>query len=136
MGAQGNFSNWPNASPSRQASSNTWRPKEISQIGPMPPQAARLLRILGGLTRQSEGRWGNLRRAARPPGGRPTPCCATTQPQRSRPARSARPGGWAPARFSTASPLLPALPLAALLSQHHSHFLASPVGYLYERGGR
>merc|ERR1712211_230235 len=29
-------------------------PKEISQIGPMPPQAARLLRILGGLTRQSE----------------------------------------------------------------------------------
>merc|ERR1712107_964609 len=34
-------------------------PKEISQIGPMPPQAARLLRILGGLTRQSEGRWGN-----------------------------------------------------------------------------
>merc|ERR1712126_596025 len=36
---------------------------------------------------------------------------------------------WAPARFSTASPLLPALPLAALLSQHHSHFLASPVGY-------
>merc|ERR1712004_955048 len=31
---------------------------EISQIGPMPPQAARLLRILGGLTRQSEGRLG------------------------------------------------------------------------------
>merc|ERR1712211_10268 len=30
----------------------------ISQIGPMPPQAARLLRILGGITRQSEGRWG------------------------------------------------------------------------------
>merc|ERR1719400_1910726 len=25
---------------------------------------------------------------------------------------------------------------AALLSQHHSHFLASPVGYLYERGDR
>merc|ERR1712073_249259 len=31
---------------------------QISQIGPMPPQAARLLRILGGLTRQSEGRLG------------------------------------------------------------------------------
>merc|ERR1712226_369412 len=27
-------------------------------------------------------------------------------------------------------------PPAALLSQHHSHFLASPVGYLYERGDR
>merc|ERR1712073_148936 len=38
--------------------------------------------------------------------------------------------------FSTASPLLPAPALAALLSQHHSHFLASPVGYLYERGDR
>merc|ERR1712203_466936 len=37
--------------------SKIW-PKEISQIGPMPPQAARLLRILGGLTRQSEGRLG------------------------------------------------------------------------------
>merc|ERR1719166_778028 len=122
-----------------QASRRPWQHgtllKKISQIGPMPPQAARLLRILGGLTRQSEGRWGNLWSAARPPGGRPTPCCAT-QPQRSRPARSARWGGWPPARFSTASPLLPAPALAALLSQHHSHFLASPVGYLYERGDR
>merc|ERR1712179_137791 len=104
--------------------------------GPMPPQAARLLRILGGLTRQSEGRLGEPSRAGCPPGGRPTPCCATTQPQGSRPARSARWGGWPPARFSTASPLLPAPALAALLSQHHSHFLASPVGYLYERGDR
>merc|ERR1712187_780170 len=43
---------------------------------------------------------------------------------------------WAPARFSTASPLLPVPALAALLSQHHSHFLASPAGYLYERGDR
>merc|ERR1712032_475693 len=40
-----------------------------------------------------------------------------------------------PARFSSALCLAPP-PLAALLSQHHSHFLASPVGYLYERGDR
>merc|ERR1712053_55876 len=104
--AQGNFSNWPNASPSRQASSDTWRHDQTER-----------------------GTVGE------PVKSRPTTCCAT-QPQRSRPARSARPGGWPPARFSTASPLLPALPLAALLSQHHSHFLASPVGYLYERGDR
>merc|ERR1719337_738136 len=39
-----------------------------------------------------------------------------------------------PARFSSALHFCPPLPPAALLSQHHSHFLASPVGYLYERG--
>merc|ERR1711872_1019690 len=105
--AQGNFSNWPNASTSRQASSDTWRPHQTER-----------------------GTVGE------PVKSRSSTCCATTQPQRSRPARSARPGGWAPARFSTASPLLPAPALAALLSQHHSHFLASPVGYLYERGDR
>merc|ERR1712192_225450 len=35
-------------------------------------------------------------------------------------------------RLSASPPPSP----AALLSQHHSHFLASPVGYLYERGDR
>merc|ERR1711899_726394 len=99
-------------------------------------KAARLLRILGGLTRQSEGRLGEPVKSRSSTWRASSPCCATTQPQRSRPARSARQGGWAPARFSTASPLLPAPALAALLSQHHSHFLASPVGYLYERGDR
>merc|ERR1712156_428878 len=29
--AQGNFSNWPNASPSRQASSDTWRPPQTER---------------------------------------------------------------------------------------------------------
>merc|ERR1712117_190254 len=29
--AQGNFSNWPNASPSRQASSDTWRPHQTER---------------------------------------------------------------------------------------------------------
>merc|ERR1712061_519086 len=111
--AQGNFSNWPNASPSRQASSDTWRPHQTER---------------GTVGEPVKGRLSTWRASS--------PCCATPQPQRSRPARSALWGGWPPARFSTASPLLPAPALAALLSQHHSHFLASPVGYLYERGDR
>merc|ERR1712210_286708 len=75
---------------------------------------------------------GKIRRAASPPGGRTTRGCAT-QPQTPTPAH---PDKLFASAFLLGSPLLPPLPPAALLSQHHSHFLASPVGYLYERGDR
>merc|ERR1719209_2716485 len=67
-----------------------------------------------------------------PPGGRTTRGRAT-QPQT--PTSPSVQTSRSPARFSSALCLAPP-PLAALLSQHHSHFLASPVGYLYERGDR
>merc|ERR1712209_144453 len=111
--AQGNFSNWPNASPSRQASSDTWRHHQTERG------------TVGGTCEEPvvhlEG--------VRPP---VVQLSLNDHDQHDQHDRMV----WAPARFSTASPLLPALPLAALLSQHHSHFLASPVGYLYERGDR
>merc|ERR1712083_83001 len=68
--------------------------KENFQIGPMPPPS--LPSVSGHLApnRQSEGREGKIRRAASPP-----------------------------ARFSSALHFCPPLPPAALLSQHHSHFL-------------
>merc|ERR1712110_295474 len=106
--------------------------KENFQIGPMPPPS--LPSVSGHLApnRQSEGREGKIRRAASPPGGRTTRGCAT-QPQTPTPAH---PDKLFASAFLLGSPLLPPLPPAALLSQHHSHFLASPVGYLYERGDR
>jgi hypothetical protein len=108
------------------------RLKENFQIGPMPPPS--LPSVSGHLApnRQSEGQEGKIRRAASPPGGRTTRGCAT-QPQTPTPAH---PDKLFASAFLLGSPLLPPLPPAALLSQHHSHFLASPVGYLYERGDR
>merc|ERR1712110_215369 len=105
--AQGKFSNWPNASPLA-----AWR-----------------LRTHGN--RQSEGRAGRTQEG----------CKSTRRANDSRTGNSASntniagPDGRSPARFSSALCLAPPPP-AALLSQHHSHFLASPVGYLYERGDR
>merc|ERR1712200_106703 len=116
--------------------SQKFGPRKFLKLAQCLPKPPGFFGYLAASPDRARDGWGKLGRAGRPPGGRPPPCCATTQPQGSRPARSARRGGWPPARFSTASPLLPAPALAALLSQHHSHFLASPVGYLYERGDR
>merc|ERR1719150_1170222 len=101
----------------------------------MPPQAARLLRILGGLTRQSEGRLGEPVKSRSSTWRASSPLLCNNSASTITTSKIST-TGWLrpPARFSTASPLLPAPALAALLSQHHSHFLASPVGYLYERG--
>merc|ERR1712203_738519 len=106
--AQGKFSNWPNASPSL--------PSVSGHLAP---------------NRQSEGRAGQTQEG----------CKSTRRANDSRTGNSASntniagPDGRSPARFSSALCLAPPPP-AALLSQHHSHFLASPVGYLYERGDR
>merc|ERR1712210_14050 len=107
------------------------RPKENFQIGPMPPPS--LPGVSGHLApnRQSEGRAGRTQEG----------CKSTRRANDSRTGNSASntniagPDGRSPARFSSALCLAPPPP-AALLSQHHSHFLASPVGYLYERGDR
>merc|ERR1712173_126543 len=112
--AQGNFSNWPNASPSRQASSDTWRHHQTERgtvggtceepvvhlEGVLPPVVQQLSLNDHDQHDQHDGVVGRQRVSPRP-----LHC-------------------------------FPRLPLAALLSQHHSHFLASPVGYLYERGDR
>merc|ERR1712226_511536 len=65
-----------------------------------------------------------------PPGGRPGVTPATSA---SPPPAGGTPGCQrvSPRSWSRCSRLQP-----ALMSQHHSHFLASPVGYLYERGDR
>merc|ERR1712037_257010 len=107
------------------------RPKENFQIGPMPPPS--LPGVSGHLApnRQSEGRAGRTQEGFK----------STRRANDSRTGNSASntniagPDGRSPARFSSALYLAPPPP-AALLSQHHSHFLASPVGYLYERGDR
>merc|ERR1712029_797063 len=91
--AQGNFSNWPNASPSRQASSDTWRPHQTERGtvgGTCEEPVVHLEGVLPPVVQLS----------------------LNDHDQHG-----------VPARFSTASPLLPAPALAALLSQHHSHFL-------------
>merc|ERR1712110_634610 len=101
--AQGKFSNWPNASPLA-----AWR---LRTLGPQQTE-----RGTGGTNQEG--------------------CKSTRRANDSRTGNSASntniagPDGRSPARFSSALYLAP-LPPAALLSQHHSHFLASPVGYLY-----
>merc|ERR1711922_110222 len=114
--------------------SKIW-PKEISQIGPMPPQAARLLRILGGLTRQSEGRLGEPVKSRSSIWRASDPLVVQQLSLNDHDQHDQH--NWVVGRQRVSPrPLhcFPRLPLAALLSQHHSHFLASPVGYLYERG--
>merc|ERR1712004_907098 len=112
--------------------SKIWR-KEISQIGPMPPHAARLLRILGGLTRQSEGRLGEpvKSRSSTWRASNPLLC------NNSASTITISPTGWLVASaflhgLSTASRAGPrrlAVPASFAFSR-------LPVGYLYERGDR
>merc|ERR1712226_1581191 len=105
MGAQGKFSNWPNASPLA-----AWR---LRTLGPQQTERGTGGANARGLQVHQEGERledGQL--------------SLKHQHRRSR-------------RSLASAFLLGSLPPpAALLSHHHSHFLASPVGYLYERGDR
>merc|ERR1712110_858527 len=106
--AQGKFSNWPNASPLA-----AWR---LRTHGPQQTERGTGGANARGLQVHQEANDSRTGNSA-----------SNTN--------IAGPDGRSPARFSSALYLAPPPP-AALLSQHHSHFLASPVGYLYERGDR
>merc|ERR1711974_250835 len=80
--------------------------------------------------RARDGR-GKLKRAASPSGGRTTGGRATQPQTPPSPVQTVARQRVSP-RLSTGCPTAP----RRLAVPHHSHFLASPVGYLYERGDR
>lgn len=111
--------------------SQKFGPKKIFKLAQcLPPRCLASPDTWPPPDRARDGR-GNRKRAASPPGGRTTRGRATQPQTPTSPVQTV-----ARQRVISSALCLAPPPPAALLSQHHSHFLASPVGYLYERGDR